>query len=201
MRTSSHRIFEPFFTTKDIGKGTGMGLSMVHGIVHDHGGHALVDSDPGKGTTMRIFLPVGEGGAAATEGPAARAREATDKRLPGRVLVVDDNVEVSEYIEDLLGSWGMAVTVFNDSVAARDHVLGEPGAYDLIITDQTMPRLTGLELAREIAATAPALPIFLYTGYSESVSEDAALAAGIRAFLPKPLDTADLRAKIREVLG
>lgn len=195
------RIFEPFFTTKDIGKGTGMGLSTVHGIVHDHSGHTLVDTAPGAGTTMRIFLPIAAGETAAPGNTDARTPRADDNRLAGRVLVVDDNSDVGEYLEDLLDSWGMTVTVFNESTAARNHITADPAAYDLIITDQTMPRLTGLELAGYVAEAAPDVPVFLYTGYSEGVTEEVALRAGVRAFLKKPLDTAALHGAIREVLG
>lgn len=195
------RIFEPFFTTKDIGKGSGMGLSTIHGIVHDHAGHALVDTQLGVGTTMRVLLPVGSMAVRPSNDAAARPQVADNKRLVGRVLVVDDSVEVAEFLDDLLQSWGLDITVYNDPIAARDFVVANPSAFDLIITDQTMPRLSGLELAKIITALPQQIPVFLYTGYSETVTEEVALAAGIRAFLQKPLDTSQLDALVREVLN
>jgi PAS domain S-box-containing protein len=194
------RIFEPFFTTKDVGKGSGMGLSTVHGIVHDHDGHVLVVSEVGHGTTMRVLLHASEVVDSAEPDPAASIREAAGKELTGRILIVDDNVDVAEYLDDLLTSWGLEVTVSNDPVAAQARVLRDSQAYDLVITDQTMPGLSGLDLAKSIVALESHPVVFLYTGYSESVNEELALAAGVRAFLLKPLDTIRLGSLIREVL-
>lgn len=195
------RIFEPFFTTKDIGKGSGMGLSTVHGIVHDHAGHALVDTGLGVGTTMRVLLPMGVSGSAAVPGSVPRVSNTDDKPLSGRVLIVDDNAEVAEYLDDLLQTWGLEVTIYHDPIAARDRVIAEPALFDLVVTDQTMPRMSGLELATAIGAVSPDLPVFLYTGFSETVTEEIALAAGVRAFLQKPLDTSRLATLVGEVLG
>jgi CheY-like chemotaxis protein len=194
------RIFEPFFTTKDIGKGSGMGLSTVHGIVHDHGGHAVVESVVAAGTTMRILLPVSRTVARAESSAAIPRRDVEPGSLSGRVLIVDDNTEVGEYLEDLLGVWGLEVTLSTNPVDAREAIRRDPGAFDLVITDQTMPRLSGLELAKAIAQAAPGLPVFLYTGYSESVTAEIALASGVSAFLNKPLDTAQLRTLVGEIL-
>ncbi len=195
------RIFEPFFTTKDVGKGSGMGLSTVHGIVHDHDGHAIVDSTVGRGTTLRVLLPISHTPAAVETDVAEPISRQESELLDGHVLVVDDSVEVGEYIEDLLNVWGLEVSLINDPIVAKETILKNPTVFDLVITDQTMPRLNGLELATAVHDVAPDLPIFLYTGYSESVTEEIALAAGVRAFLEKPLDTSRLRALVREVLG
>lgn len=195
------RIFEPFFTTKELGKGTGMGLSTVHGIVHDHGGHVLVDTAANAGTTMRVLLPMARDAAGEESGSRPVEPVAATPRLGGRVLVVDDNRDVAEYLSDLLASWGLEVDAETSPLAAEARVAAAATHYDLVITDQTMPRMSGLELARTIMRRSPDLPVFLYTGYSETVTEDMALAAGIRAFLGKPLDTARLRALVGEILG
>lgn len=194
------RIFEPFFTTKEVGKGSGMGLSMVHGIVHDNEGHTYVSSAVGSGTTMRILFPARSGVPTPRECASAEVAKRAVAALSGRVLLVDDNAEVSEYLEDLLTSWGLAVTVLDDPREACARLAAAPGEFDLVITDQTMPRMSGLELTRQIVALETGPPVVLYTGYSESVSEESALEAGARAFLHKPLDTAQLNELLRDVL-
>ena len=182
------RMFEPFFSTKEVGKGSGMGLATVHGIVHEHGGHVVVETAPGQGARFRILLPplqVDKGSAVA---PAECGERATAPRdaLQGRVLVVDDEDSVAEFMRDLLESWGLHVE--SASNAAEAHALFSRARYDLVITDQTMPRGTGLELARELLALQPQLPVILYTGFGEGIAQENTAAAGIRAFLRKPLE-------------
>ena len=185
----AERIFEPFFSTKEIGKGSGMGLSTVHGIAHEHGGHILLESAPGKGATFRVLLPAIAQSAAEVEHPARRApRRRPKASLSGRVLVVDDEEMVGEFMGDLLQSWGLRTTVKNSAIDARELVTKNPRAFDLILIDQTMPQLTGVELAREISALRPELPLILYTGYSESLSATDVERAGIRALIQKPID-------------
>jgi PAS domain S-box-containing protein len=186
------RMFEPFFSTKDVGRGSGMGLSLAHGIVHEHGGHILVDSMANERTKFRVLLPVPEAGA--TETPAflkaANAPAPARSRLAGRVLVVDDEETIREFMSDLLGGWGLEVTTLADGASARDAVAAEPRRYDLVITDQTMPKLTGLALAREVSRLRPGLPVILYTGYAEDLSPQDLRDAGVAQLVRKPIEPA-----------
>ena len=147
------RMFEPFFTTKDVGQGSGMGLSTVHGIVHEHGGHVVVEKVPGAGARFRVLLPAlrsqERGGAL----PRSATRGAALPRasLAGRVAVIDDEASVASFMNDLLAQWGLEVTTFVDARAALDAIAGG-AAFDLVITDQTMPGMTGIEFARAARA-------------------------------------------------
>ena len=196
------RMFEPFFSTKEVGKGSGMGLATVHGIVHDHGGHVLVESAPGQGTTFRVLLPMleGVGVPAATESAPSEPPRARQS-LHGRVLVVDDEASVAAFMQELLAGWGLDTVVVTDPREALARLRSEPGAFDLVVTDLTMPGMTGIQVARAIAAIDPALPVILSTGYSYGVSEDALRGANIRALLRKPIETAALRGLVEAELG
>jgi PAS domain S-box-containing protein len=197
------RIFEPFFSTKEVGKGSGMGLAMVHGIAHDHGGHVLVETRPGRGTTFRVLFPALRTEDDQTEhetltgfAPVARKRS-----LRGRVLLVDDEEMVRGFMRELLEGWGLQVTVARDGAEARDAVARAPQDYDLVITDQTMPRLTGVELARQLAVLRPALPVVLYSGYADAITDAQVQAVGIRALVRKPVEPAALRAVLEPLLS
>lgn len=182
------RIFEPFFTTKDVGKGSGMGLSMVHGIIHEYGGHVLVDTQSGVGTKFRLLLPVVEG-ASIQKIDTKLEGSLTNERLNDvRILIVDDEESVARFMGDLLTSRGGNVTVMTDSQAALDLFSQEPAAFDLIITDQTMPRLMGVELSQKVLELRPEIPVILCTGYSEHVNEEKAKALGIRGYITKPME-------------
>jgi PAS domain S-box-containing protein len=191
------RMFEPFFTTKEVGKGSGMGLATVHGIVHEHGGHLLVNTAPGRGATFCVLLPAlaPEGRSAGPGESRARGR-AAQPRLAGRILVVDDEAAVGEFMRELLESWGLQVTLVAASVEAREIFERDPDSFDLVITDQTMPRMTGLQLARELCALRAEVPVVLYTGYADPGVEDQARAVGIVALLRKPVEPAALRATL-----
>jgi PAS domain S-box-containing protein len=186
------RMFEPFYSTKAPGQGSGMGLSLAHGIVHEHGGHILVDSLPGERTKFRVLFDASAGGGTvALPGedetvPPARARS----RLAGRVLVVDDEETIREFMADLLGGWGLEVTVLGDGAAARDAVAAEPRRFDLVITDQTMPQLTGLALAREVSRLRPGLPVILYTGFGDDLSPRDLREACVAQLVRKPIEPA-----------
>ncbi len=187
------RMFEPFFTTKEVGKGTGMGLAMVHGIVHEHRGHILVHSAAGGGAEFRILYPALSEAAehlAHVQHEPAPARPA--RRLAGRVLVADDESAILDFMRELLGGWGLEVVTAGNGADARAAFLQDPRGFDLVISDQTMPRMTGLELARHILALRPDLPVLLYTGYSDGLTEQDTAAAGVRALLRKPLEVAEL---------
>ncbi|MCU0804830.1 MAG: PAS domain S-box protein [Burkholderiales bacterium] len=196
------RMFEPFFSTKEVGKGSGMGLATVHGIVHDHGGHVLVESAPGHGTTFRVLLPMLDG-VGSTGAPEAASSEPPRARqsLHGRVLVVDDEASVAAFMQELLAGWGLETTAATDASDALERLRSRPGGFDLVVTDLTMPGMTGIQLARAIAAIDPALPVILSTGYSDGVSEDALRGANIRALLRKPIETAALRSLVEAELS
>jgi CheY-like chemotaxis protein len=194
------RMFEPFYSTKEVGKGSGMGLSVVHGIVHEYGGHVLVQSAPGQGALFRVLFPPLASGAAADS--AGTASNATTERQPlrGRVLVVDDEAAVGEFMQDLLEEWGLTVTVFSDSVEGRDGFMRNPQAFDLAVLDQTMPQLAGLDLARDLLQHCPVLPVILYSGHREALSESQIRAAGVRALIHKPVEVDELYNLIRTLL-
>ncbi|MEA2080303.1 MAG: response regulator, partial [Pseudomonadota bacterium] len=195
------RMFEPFYSTKAVGHGSGMGLSMVHGIVHEHKGHLLLDSVPGKGTTLRISLSL-LSASQAIEATAAPSNVKNDShQIEGRVLLADDEPAVSEFMQDLLESWGLTVSVFNNSVDACMKFSDDPDRFDLVILDQTMPKMTGLDVAQHLLKLRPGLPVILYTGYSDEISEARIRQLGIRALVNKPVDTARLYDLIRNLLA
>jgi PAS domain S-box-containing protein len=193
------RMFEPFFTTKEVGKGSGMGLATVHGIVHEHGGHIVVESQPGRGASFRVLFPTlpAEEGAARPARKARTVEAAPREALAGHVLVVDDEAMVSEFMKELLESWGLAVTAKPNGVEAKAAFAQTPELYDLVVTDQTMPRVTGLQLARELLEIRPTVPVILYTGYADNLTEAQAHAAGIRALIRKPVEPAALLALLK----
>jgi signal transduction histidine kinase len=201
------RMFEPFFSTKEVGKGSGMGLAMVHGIVHEYGGHIGVDSEPAKGTTVRVWFPAwfpasddanGED-SSSTNGTIAIDEARTGLR--GRVLLTDDEASVREFMDDLLGSWGLDVTLAENGVEACERFAADADGFDFVVLDQTMPRMTGLEAAEQILKLRPDVPVVLYTGYSEQVTEGRISAAGIRALVRKPLDIPAFRKLVEELLS
>jgi CheY-like chemotaxis protein len=196
------RIFEPFFSTKEVGKGSGMGLATVHGIVHEHGGHVVVESAPGRGATFRVLFPVLRADEQAIEHETLPGYVPASRKpaLQGRVLLVDDEEMVVGFMRELLEGWGLEVSAHRTGADAQQVFADEPDRYDLVITDQTMPRMTGLELARELAAIRPGLPVILYTGYADGVMDREIEAAGVRATLKKPVEPAQLLALLRACL-
>ncbi len=194
------RIFEPFFTTKEVGKGSGLGLSVVHGIVRAHGGGIAVESRPGEGTHFRVFLPAAEAGAAQGVGASAPRGPVRKDGRRGRILVVDDELAVCEFMAQMLGDEGYRVEVATDGAAALRMLEDTAEPFDLVITDQTMPGITGLELAGEVRKRRPGLPVVLCTGYAQSVTPKALSRAGIRWMLSKPISPDDLLAAVREAL-
>ncbi|MFL6694386.1 MAG: PAS domain S-box protein [Ramlibacter sp.] len=196
------RMFEPFFTTKDVGRGTGMGLAMVHGIVHDHGGHVQVVSSPGGGTTFRVLLPASAQDAG-PEGvqPDLSCAADTDPPLRGRVLLVEDEPIVSGFMQDLLCGWGLQVVLDRDPVAAARRLAAPHEAFSLLLTDHTMPGMTGLSLARIATRLRPGLPVLLYTGNAADIGAQELADAGVTAVLRKPFDAPALRNLLAELLG
>jgi len=189
------KIFDPFFTTKGEGRGTGMGLAVVHGIVERIGGAITVDSAPGEGACFIIFLPVIE------DRPAAVLPASL--KVPGgreRILFVDDEAFQTDLGGQMLGRLGYRVQAFTRSSKALEAFEADPAAFDLVITDMTMPEMTGDELARRLLAIRPDLPIILCTGYSERITEEAAEALGIRGFAMKPVIIRELALLVRKIL-
>ncbi len=188
-------IFDPYFTTKDIGEGSGLGLAVVHGIVKRHRGAVAVVSSPGHGTTFTVLLP--------QVSSALPPEEKLDSPIPPgqeRILFVDDERVLTEVYEKILSSLGYAVTTAASGEEGLQRFAAHPEAFDLVITDYTMPRLTGLDLAREVRRLREDIPIILCTGYSEDVDEDKARASGIQKLVLKPLSRRRFAQVIRGVL-
>ena len=188
------RMFEPFVSTKEVGLGSGMGLAMVHGIVHDHGGHVLVETTPGAGAVFRIVLPPAGADDPVDELPVGRAPVAAGATLRGCVLVVEDEVIVGDFMAELLKNWGVDVVLHRDPLAALAWLENPGNAVDLLITDQTMPQLTGLALAQRASTLRPGLPILLYSGNAAGFEAAELERHGVRAMLRKPVDAEALRA-------
>jgi len=189
------RIFDPFFTTKDRSEGTGMGLAVVHGIIKSYGGEITVESESGKGTTFNVFIP-------RIKTVAADEPEIVMELPVGneRVLVIDDEQGMVETLCSMLDRLGYQTTKRTSSVEALELFNAGPDRFDLVITDQTMPNITGMELAKTFMNIRPDMPIILCTGFSEKVNEDSAKAMGISAFILKPIVMRDIAHTIRQVL-
>ena len=190
------RIFDPFFTTKETGKGTGMGLAIVHSIVKNYGGFLTFSSQPGKGTVFHVNLPeIGEYAPLPENRPPELPAHGTE-----RILYVDDEMMLAEMFPMMLKHLGYQVTTRTSGLEALALFKNGPEAFDLVITDQTMPGMTGVDMAREMLRIRPNLPIILCTGYSSTVSAEKARAIGIKSFVQKPLTEKDIAATIRQVL-
>ncbi len=190
------KIFDPYFTTKGLGEGTGLGLAVVDGIVREHRGKIIVESEPGKGSLFQIYLPVLS---VAKHEMAVSASKSVPTGTE-KILVVDDDAQIANMLKMMLEKLGYTVTVRYSSLDALEAFRMQPGNFDLVITDMTMPNMTGVELASEISCIRPGLPVILTTGYSEMVSKETALSYGIREFLMKPVVRDELAKTIRRVL-
>ncbi|MEA3417315.1 MAG: PAS domain S-box protein [Thermodesulfobacteriota bacterium] len=191
------RIFDPYYTTKEEGKGTGLGLAVAHGIVKSHGGHISVYSEPGKGSEFQILLPV-------IEKQKESAKVETDTSIQKgdeRILLVDDEDIIVQMEKQMLERLGYHVTVRTSSADALEAFKANPDRFDLIITDMTMPNMTGDKLAGEIMKIRLDIPVILCTGFSERMSDERAESLGIKGFLMKPVVMKDLSNMIRKVLG
>lgn len=189
------RIFDPYFTTKGVGKGTGMGLSIVHGIVRNCGGFVSVDSKWGHGATFHVFWPVMQNEVTIEEKVSAQISGGKE-----RILFVDDEEVLAEMGKTMLERLGYQVTIKNTGLEALETFQSEPGRFDLVITDQTMPGMTGADLAQRMIRSNPDIPIILCTGYSTIMSEEKAKTVGIMEFALKPLVEKDITQLIRKVL-
>ena len=189
-------IFEPFFTTKNVGEGTGMGLAIVHSIVLNHGGAVTVESTPGQGTTFEIYLPCSK----SAVGVAARLEEAIPSGHYERILFVDDEIALTHLGQAMLDRLGYRAVVRTSASEALQLFRAAPHQFDLVITDQTMPQMTGETFVRELRHIRPDIPVILCTGFSHTMTAEKARALGIDALLMKPLVTGDLGRAIQRVL-
>jgi len=188
------RIFDPYFTTKEVGKGTGLGLAVVDGIVKRHEGAIAIRSEPGKGSTFSIYIPrvdVESEAAMQVDGPLQRGSE--------RILLVDDEPAVMEMGTRLLERLGYKVTSQTDSVKALEIFRSNPDEFDLVMTDYTMPNLTGMDLAMEVLRIRPDMPIMLCTGFSEKITTDSVKGLGMK-LLMKPYGMRQISEAVRKIL-
>ena len=190
------RIFEPYFTTKDPGEGTGLGLAVVYGIVKGYGGWINVESKPGEGSTFTIFLP-------RTERKAVPEREIVPEEYSGRgkVLLVDDEEAIVHVEKEMLERFGFEVVTTHNSHGALKTFRSKPESFDFVMTDLTMPGMTGVELARELLSIRPDLPIILCSGYSEMANGDILREHGLKGFILKPITMTELAETLRSVFN
>jgi PAS domain S-box-containing protein len=191
------RIFEPFFSTKPTGKGTGLGLSVVHGIMENHDGTITVYSQPGRGTTFHLYFPALD--VAAAELPAIS--RAAPRGAGEQILVVDDEAAVGDIAVRMLVRAGYAARSYTDPLDALSAFAEEPDRFAMVLTDLTMPRLTGLDLARELRRVRPEIPIVLGSGFSDELGADRARDAGISELIMKPYTMSDLAEVVHRVLA
>ncbi|MEN6475476.1 MAG: PAS domain S-box protein [Syntrophaceae bacterium] len=191
------KIFEPFFTTKEVGKGIGMGLSVVHGILKNHGGCIQVESEPGRGSQFSVYLPLALKG---THAKICEEVQAPSPRAKARVLVIDDEEIILSSLQNALQRSGYSVVTVNDSLKAIDVFRRTPEDFDLVITDLTMPRMTGVELTAKLMQIRSGIPIILCTGYSDIINEHQAKAMGVRELLQKPASIGELKNAVRRAL-
>jgi len=190
------RIFEPYFTTKEEGEGTGLGLSVVHGIVQSHNGVITVASDPGHGTSFTIFLPSYCG---STSGHTTEDTQS----MPGgseSILFVDDEPQIAYIGQQLLSALGYRVIALTDSREAWQVFKDDPQAFDMVITDMAMPHVNGAELAKMVLQLSPQTPVILCTGYSDTIDKIKAESIGIQGYLLKPIGQRQLACLVRSVL-
>jgi PAS domain S-box-containing protein len=190
-----NRIFDPFFSTKEKWQGTGLGLSVVYGVIKDCGGTVTVQSKPGEGSVFTIYLPAVPGETKSSSQSAKAIPKGTES-----ILFVDDEEILVEMGHDMLSNLGYTVTAVTDSIEALEIFRDQPERFDLVLTDMTMPKMTGLGLSKEIQRIRPEIPIILSTGFSDLVDEKNSAALGIRKVLMKPFSLKDLAELIRKVL-
>jgi len=195
-KSTTQRIFEPYFTTKRQGKGTGLGLSVVYGIITKHKGEIKVYSELEKGTSFYIYLPLMK----KTAGSDTAEKVSELEKGSESILLVDDEVSVAKLEGKLLSRLGYKVTVETDSEVALNSFKANPNFFDLVISDMTMPNMTGDQLAKEILLIRPEIPIVICTGFSERMNKEQAEMLGVKGFLMKPVLKSDMAQMVRNVL-
>jgi two-component system, cell cycle sensor histidine kinase and response regulator CckA len=190
-------IFEPFYTTKEASRGSGMGLAVVHGIVKGHRGTISVESTPGKGSRFVVYLPLVDELCRQQEEASSSDHRARDKK---QIMLVDDEEIVLSSVQRALERMGFQVVPVGDGKAALELFSRSPRDFDLIITDQTMPHLTGAQFSEEVLRIRPDMPVILCTGFSEVITEQEAKDMGIRELLMKPATTRDLGDAVNRAL-
>ncbi len=195
-RETLERVFEPFFTTRNQGEGSGLGLSVVHGIVKSYGGAITAYSEVGKGSTFGVYLPCLLEESQPREAPAPLEIETGSERI----LLVDDDASQLKGLSRMLGRYGYKVTARSSGRTALTTFKKDPKAFDLVVTDQTMPRMSGVELAKAIMKMRTDIPIILSTGFSEKVNGETVGHFGIRAFIMKPYTVQEITDLVRKVL-
>lgn len=189
-------IFDPYFTTKETGKGTGMGLAIVHGIVQNHGGGLSVESAPGEGTLIKVFIP------SVKEVPAVK--EESYKKMPAgneQILFVDDEESIVDVTKKAFSKLGYTVKAFTKPTEALDEFTKNFDDYDVVITDMTMPQMSGDVLAKQILKIRPGIPIIICTGYSDTINIQNLKRVGVNSFLNKPIEINVLANAVREALN
>jgi CheY-like chemotaxis protein len=196
------RIFEPYFTTKETGEGTGLGLSVIHGIVNDYRGFIRVDSTPGKGSTFSVYLPASQEEESRIDEPAEKELENQDILFTGKphILVVDDEPILVIIHKLRLENCGFRVTGTSESREALEKIRAQPDRFDLLITDQTMPGMSGVDLVKAVHEIKPGFPVILCTGHSKLISKDDIPALGIKRYLSKPTFGNELTEAVKQVL-
>jgi nitrogen-specific signal transduction histidine kinase/ActR/RegA family two-component response regulator len=194
--TNLEKIFDPYFTTKEKGKGTGLGLSTVYGIVKEHQGDIKVYSEPGIGTTFKVFLPLMQ------KTDPVESDEKVEIMETGKetILLVDDEISIVRLERQMLERLGYKVTARTSSMDALEAFKSRPEKYDLVISDMNMPNMNGIQLAKEIQKTRPDMPIVLCTGFSERISREITKKIGIKGFLMKPVAKAEMAGVVRKIL-
>jgi signal transduction histidine kinase/CheY-like chemotaxis protein len=194
------QIFDPFFTTKDVGKGTGLGLSVVHGIVEKHQGKITVTSSVGQGSTFSVFFPI-QRNAFITENVEGKSiSKPVEKRKAGHILMVEDEACINRLYREHFKKSGYTLTYCHNGKEALELFTAYPSRYDVVLTDQAMPQMTGKQLSQELLKINPDIPIILSTGYSSVITEKEATALGIRHYIEKPIELGQLDTIIQECL-
>ena len=191
-------IFEPYFTSKGIGEGTGLGLAVVHGIVKDHSGYITVESEVGEGTIFHVYLPC----CVSKEQENEEVHSEVGKSLGyGCILFVDDEESITSLAQNFFSSCGYEISCFNDPVQALKAFKAQPKKYDVLITDMSMPGMSGAALAQDVLQISPTVPVMLCTGYSEQIEEKKALSLGIRKYIQKPVVMSVLVKYVQQFLA
>ena len=190
------KIFEPYFTTKEKGKGTGLGLAVAYGIIREHRGNIKIDTEIGKGTTFTAYLPLME------KSDGAKSIDTAEKWVGGneRILLVDDDESVVTLEEQVLERMGYKVTSRLHSIEALETFKASPQVFDMVVTDMSMPKMTGIQLSKALLSIRPDIPIIICTGFSEHLTEENLDSYGLKGMLMKPIVGRKMAQMVRKVL-